>query len=94
MNGEEIVSEGGKCLHYVVMFAGSMTGGVLELQLSRGYDLVPKDFNGFSDPYVLVKYGSRIVFRSKVVKKSLNPEWNQVASLAAPSPEDVILVVS
>ena len=68
--------------------------GVLEFKLSRGYDLVPKDSNGLSDPYVLVKYGSRTMFRSKVVKKSLNPEWNQVATLAAPSPEEVILVVS
>jgi Ca2+-dependent lipid-binding protein len=67
---------------------------VLEVQLSRGYDLMPKDSNGLSDPYVLVKYGTRIMFRSKVVKESLNPEWNQVASLVAPAAEDVILVVS
>lgn len=68
--------------------------GVLEFQLSRGYDLIPKDSNGLSDPYVLVKYGTRVMFRSKVVKKSLNPEWNQVASLTAPAPEETILVVS
>ena len=67
---------------------------VLELQLFKGHDLVPKDSNGLSDPYILVKYGSKIVFRSKVIKKCLNPEWNQRVTLTAPSTDDIIYVVS
>ncbi len=60
----------------------------------RGHDLVPKDSNGLSDPYILVKYGSQIMFRSKVIKKSLNPEWNERVTLTAPSTDDIIYVVS
>lgn len=60
----------------------------------RGHDLVPKDSNGLSDPYVVVKYGSKIMFKSKVIKKSLNPEWNARATLTPPSAEDIVYVVS
>lgn len=70
-----------------------MTQGTLELKLIRGHDLVPKDSNGLSDPYVVVKYGSQIMFRSKVVEKSLNPEWNELATLSPPTSDDIIYVV-
>ena len=49
---------------------------------------------GFSDPYIVVKYGSETVFRSSVVKKSLNPEWEESATLSAPSADEIIKVVS
>lgn len=77
----------------MTMSAGHMPQPVLELQVLRGRDLVPKDSNGLSDPYVLVKYGSKTMFRSRVVKKSLNPEWDECVTLSAPSADDVILVV-
>lgn len=70
-----------------------MTPGIVELYLVCGRDLVPKDSNGLSDPYIVVKYGTQIMFRSKVVKKSLAPEWNEVATLTAPSPGDLVQVV-
>lgn len=70
-----------------------MSQGMLELKLLRGLDLVPKDSNGLSDPYVVVKYGSQVMFRSKVIKKSLNPEWNETATLTPPTADDIIHVV-
>ena len=59
------------------------------------YDLSPLTFHpGFSDPYVVVKYGHDTMFKSRVVKKSLNPEWHESVTLSAPPPDDVIKVVS
>ena len=49
---------------------------------------------GLSDPYVVVKFGGRVVFRSSVVKKSLNPDWRESATLTAPRTGELIRVVS
>jgi len=60
-------------------------GGKLTLQLLNGQNLAAKDSNGFSDPYcefcLLDGKGNKIVQSkktSKVIKKSLNPEWNEM----------------
>ncbi len=71
-----------------------MIKGVMEIQVTRGRDLVAKDSNGLSDPYVVIKYGSRVMFRSKVIKETLNPEWNETVTMAVPAPDDIIRVVS
>lgn len=39
-------------------------------------DLLPKDDNGLSDPYVVLKVG-RTQCRTKVVRKCLNPTFNE-----------------
>lgn len=39
-------------------------------------NLPAMDLNGFSDPYVKLQLG-RNRFRTKVVKKCLNPSWNE-----------------
>ena len=39
-------------------------------------DLLPKDDNGLSDPYVILKVG-RTQCRTKVVRKNLNPTFNE-----------------
>ena len=65
----------------------------MEFQVIRGRHLVPQDSNGLSDPYVVVKYQSRVMFRSKVIKKTLNPEWNETVTLPAPAKDDIIHVV-
>lgn len=48
---------------------------------------------GLSDPYIVVKYGGATMFRSRVVKKSLNPDWDESATLSPPSTDEIIKVV-
>lgn len=38
--------------------------------------LVPKDDNGFSDPYAIIECG-KSKFRTKTTYKTLNPTWNE-----------------
>ena len=42
----------------------------------QGRNLVSKDFNGFSDPYVIISIKEQI-FKSKIIKKTLNPQWEE-----------------
>ncbi|GLU13003.1 hypothetical protein SLE2022_296530 [Rubroshorea leprosula] len=58
---------------------GSTTGsgnGLIELVLVEARDLVAADLRGTSDPYVRVHYGN-LKRRTKVMFKTLNPQWNQ-----------------
>jgi len=57
--------------------------GSLKINLIKGTDLLIGDSNGFSDPFVAVgTYNHTIskfyvIAKSKVIKKTLNPEWNE-----------------
>ncbi|XP_059455671.1 multiple C2 domain and transmembrane region protein 8-like isoform X2 [Corylus avellana] len=58
---------------------GSTTGsgsGWIELVLIEAKELVAADLRGTSDPYVRVQYGN-LKKRTKVMYKTLNPQWNQ-----------------
>jgi len=44
------------------------------LKANQGKDLAPKDSNGKSDPYLVILYGDQR-FKSKCIKKTLNPVW-------------------
>eukprot|EP00252_Welwitschia_mirabilis_P021688 TRINITY_DN5627_c0_g1_i1.p1 TRINITY_DN5627_c0_g1~~TRINITY_DN5627_c0_g1_i1.p1 ORF type:complete len:842 (-),score=186.13 TRINITY_DN5627_c0_g1_i1:179-2704(-) len=50
--------------------------GWIELFLIEARDLIGADLRGTSDPFVKVHYGD-IKKRTKVVYKTLNPQWNQ-----------------
>ncbi|XP_042388775.1 extended synaptotagmin-1-like isoform X1 [Zingiber officinale] len=50
--------------------------GWIELVLIEAKDLVAADVRGTSDPFVRVHYGTSKK-RTKVIYKTLNPEWNQ-----------------
>ncbi|KAG0319950.1 hypothetical protein BGZ99_004832 [Dissophora globulifera] len=47
----------------------------MRILITRAKDLVSRDRNGFSDPYVKVSIGGH-KFVTNVVQKSLNPVWN------------------
>lgn len=51
-------------------------GGLIELVLIEGRDLVAADIRGTSDPYVRVHYGN-LKRRTKVMYKTLTPQWHQ-----------------
>ncbi|KAF9409138.1 hypothetical protein BGZ94_002044, partial [Podila epigama] len=51
--------------------------GNLTVTLVRGKDLIAADRGGASDPYVVFKLNGKEVFKSDVVKKTLNPEFNE-----------------
>ncbi len=46
------------------------------MKLVSGKDLIAADSNGKSDPYVHLKIG-KTKHTSKIIKKTLNPEWDQ-----------------
>lgn len=50
---------------------------VVAVQILEGRDIVSKDFNGKSDPYVLVTYNKRAA-STRTVFKSLNPLYGDV----------------
>ncbi|KAK9753273.1 phosphatidylserine decarboxylase, partial [Basidiobolus ranarum] len=47
----------------------------LKIQVIRARNLAPKDSNGLSDPFVVVKLQNKKK-TTKVVPKSLNPTWD------------------
>ncbi len=54
--------------------------GCLQVGIYSARDLVACDVNGFSDPFVQVSVGELMV-KSKVVKKSVNPTFNEAVIL-------------
>ena len=51
--------------------------GVLRVKLSYAVGLKSMDSNGYSDPYVKLKLGKETK-KSTIVKKSLNPRWDEM----------------
>ena len=49
---------------------------MLEVTICKGAALMAKDKSGTSDPFVEARLGKQR-FKTKVVKKSLTPEWNE-----------------
>jgi len=56
--------------------ASRVSAGILRIGLLKGVDLLAVDYNGSSDPYVKFEHSGKVA-KSKILKKTLNPEWNQ-----------------
>ncbi|XP_037081873.1 multiple C2 and transmembrane domain-containing protein-like isoform X2 [Pollicipes pollicipes] len=50
---------------------------VLDVYLKHGRNLPAMDSSGTSDPYVKFKLGGKVVCKSKIVYKTLNPLWDE-----------------
>eukprot|EP01134_Creolimax_fragrantissima_P005501 CFRG5501T1 len=52
--------------------------GWITIHVQEGRNLRGADLNGLSDPYVTVDLGKRRLVKTKVMKETLNPQWNEV----------------
>ncbi|OWM84990.1 protein C2-DOMAIN ABA-RELATED 4-like isoform X1 [Punica granatum] len=58
--------------------------GLLRIHIKRGYNLAVRDVRS-SDPNVIVRMGKQKL-KTRVVKKNLNPEWNENLTLCVTDP--------
>lgn len=55
--------------------------GILSLKLVSASDLMAADRNGKSDPFAIVYVDGCKVYKSKIIKKTLEPVWNETTDL-------------
>ncbi|KAF3443601.1 hypothetical protein FNV43_RR14915 [Rhamnella rubrinervis] len=58
--------------------------GLLRIHIQRGVNLAVRDMRS-SDPYVIIKMGKQKL-KSRVVKKNINPEWDEDLTLSISDP--------
>ncbi|XP_041003363.1 protein C2-DOMAIN ABA-RELATED 4-like [Juglans microcarpa x Juglans regia] len=58
--------------------------GLLRVHIQRGVNLAIRDVRS-SDPYVVIKMGKQKLM-TRVVKKNINPEWNEDLTLSISDP--------
>ncbi|KAL3529138.1 hypothetical protein ACH5RR_008460 [Cinchona calisaya] len=58
--------------------------GLLRIRVKRGVNLAVRDVRT-SDPYVVVKMGHQKL-KTRVIKKDVNPEWNEDLTLSVSDP--------
>lgn len=58
--------------------------GLLRIRVKRGINLAVRDINS-SDPYVVVKMGKQKL-KTRVIRKDVNPEWNEDLTLSVQEP--------
>lgn len=64
--------------------------GLLRIRIHRGVNLAIRDVHfGSSDPYVVVRLGKQKL-KTRVVKKNVNPEWEEDLTLSIADPNTPI----
>ncbi|EEF31909.1 protein C2-DOMAIN ABA-RELATED 4 [Ricinus communis] len=58
--------------------------GLLRIRVKRGVNLAVRDVRS-SDPYIVVKMGKQKL-KTRVIKKDVNPEWNEDLTLSVIDP--------
>ncbi|XP_058195214.1 protein C2-DOMAIN ABA-RELATED 4-like [Rhododendron vialii] len=58
--------------------------GLLRIRVKRGLNLAVRDVRS-SDPYVVVKMGKQKL-KTRVIRKDVNPEWNEDLTLSISDP--------
>ncbi|ORX52810.1 hypothetical protein DM01DRAFT_1336589 [Hesseltinella vesiculosa] len=64
--------------------------GIVTVHLIAARGLLGVDKGGTSDPFVQVRIGHRSMHKTKVIKKSLAPEWNESFQFKLPKQEFVL----
>ncbi|CAG0922083.1 unnamed protein product [Notodromas monacha] len=64
----------------------------LHIHLKRGVSLVAMDSCGTSDPYVKFKIGGKLMYKSKIVYKDLNPYWDEYFTLPVEDAFEPVLI--
>ena len=59
--------------------------GDLRVELVEGKNLPAADRSGYSDPYCQFILNGEKIFKSKVIKKTLNPSWDEKFEVRVPS---------
>ncbi|CDP02696.1 unnamed protein product [Coffea canephora] len=59
--------------------------GLLRIHVIRGVNLAIRDVRS-SDPYIIVRMGKQQKLKTRVVKKNVNPEWNEDLTLSIADP--------
>ncbi|KAF7834540.1 protein C2-DOMAIN ABA-RELATED 4 [Senna tora] len=59
--------------------------GLLRIRVKRGVNLAVRDVRS-SDPYVVVRAGKQRL-KTRIIKKDVNPEWNEDLTLSVTDPE-------
>ncbi|CAN6572748.1 unnamed protein product [Malus baccata var. baccata] len=59
--------------------------GLLRIHVQRGLNLAVRDLTS-SDPYVVVKMGKQQKLKTRVVKRNVNPEWDERLTLSVTEP--------
>lgn len=73
--------------------AATQPVGILHVKVIRATKLLKMDFLGASDPYVKLKLSGDTlpVKKTTIIRKNLNPEWNENFKLIVKDPESQIL---
>ncbi|EYU33973.1 hypothetical protein ABFS83_09G056600 [Erythranthe nasuta] len=62
--------------------------GLLRIRVKKGINLAVRDVRS-SDPYVVIKMGKQKL-KTRVIRKNVNPEWNEDLTLSIADPNHTI----